>query len=249
MGYFKRRYNYKKRYNRKLSTRNIFSKTRAKQQATQIHALNKRISSLYRKTKPETKVLIGNTSSYTFSSGALSDVWEAYTMPLPTVIGPADNQRIGDKIKPLNYQVRSVFEYYNNSQTGYHDSESSGCQVRIIAVQRKSDENWTTNYDLSEFIPNANYTGAEYSTLSVKPLRNGITEQWKVLKDFSFNLTSDRNQRIIKVNLRPRVIRFGSDTSANYVKFIIVVSGLHYDNDFKEYVQGNIMAKLSYTDC
>ena len=248
--YRKRRSNYKRRINRKISTRNIFSNRSARSQANQIYALKRRINTVYNRVKPEIKNVVGSSINVSFNSGALSDVWFAGVIPQPTVNGGGNSGLIGDFCRPISIQLNGVFEYYNNSTTGYHVSESSGCSFRVIIVQRKTPEDYTTTHELSEFIPNPAYTGAEYSTMTVKPLQTGITEKWRVLCDKRYILTSDKNQVAFKLRFRPRPFRFtiGDSKTFNYCKFIIVSSGLHFDQDFKEYISGSLMAKLSYTD-
>lgn len=244
-----RRRNYR-RSRRNLSNRNVFGKTSAKAQSRQIASLRNRINSVYRRTKPEIKNLIGSSINYTFSSGALSDVWFAGVMPKPTFNSGSDSGMVGNYIRPLSVQLNGTFEYYNNSQTGYHDSESAGCMMRLIIVQRKTPEDYTTTQELSEFIPSPSYTGAEYTTMAVKPLQTGITEKWDVLADRRFLLTSDSNQKIFRIKFRPRPFRFSNENSNifNYCKFIIIAAGLHFDTNFKEYVEGSLMSKMSYTD-
>ncbi len=239
-----------RRNRRNLSNRNVFGKTSSKAQARQIASLRNRVNSVYRRTKPEIKNLIGSSINYTFSSGALSDVWFAGVMPKPTANSGSDSGMIGNYIRPLSVQLNGTFEYYNNSTTGYHDSESAGCMMRLIIVQRKTPEDYTTTQELSEFIPSPSYTGAEYTTMAVKPLQTGITEKWDVLCDKRFLLTSDNNQKIFRIKFRPRPFRFSNENGNvfNYCKFIIIAAGLHFDTNFKEYVEGSLMSKMSYTD-
>ncbi len=244
---------YRKRTSRSkriLSTKRIYSRKSASAQANQIYALKRRVNSIYRATRPEIKNIVGSSISYTFSSGALSDVWFSGILPKPALNNGGDGGMIGNYIRPLSLQLNGSFEYYNNSTTGYHNSESSGCQMRLIILQRKTPEDYTTTYELSEFIPNPAYTGAEYSTMAVKPLQTGITENWDVLCDRRYILTSDSNQRIFRIKFRPRPFRFDNENSNvfNYCKFIVIASGLHYDQDFKEYVEVTQMSKMSYTD-
>lgn len=248
-GKYNRRRNYR-RSRRRLGNRIVFGKTSAKQQAKQIATLRNRINKVYKNTKPEIKNLVGSSVSYSFSSKALSDVWFSGVVPRPAPNSGGDSGMIGNYIKPLSVQLNGTFEYYNTSQTGYHPSESSGCQMRVIVLQRKTPELYTTTYELSNFIPSPAYTGAEYTTMAVKPLQTGITENWNVLVDKRFILTSDSNQKMFRIRFKPRPFRFDKDNSDifNYCKIIIIASGLHYDQDFTEYVECTHMTKMSYTD-
>lgn len=241
---------YRRRSNRRLSTRRIFSRTSAKSQATQIAALRNRINSVYRRVKPEVKNLVAPAINVSFSSGALSTIWFTGIFPKPDVGNTSDVGAIGNYVRNLGCQLNSIFEYYNNSTTGYHDSESAGCQLRFIILQRKVAELYTTSYDLDEFLPNPSNTGSEYSTLCVKPLRTGITERWNVLLDRKYTMTTEKNQLSLSLRFKPKSYRFNNSNSNifNYVKYVIVVSGLHFDENFKEYVEGSLVSKLAYTD-
>lgn len=246
---YNRRRSYR-RNRRRLSNRNVFSKTSAKQQARQIATLRNRINSVYNRTKPEIKNILGSSVEYTFSSDALSKIWATGVFIKPAITGGGDDGCIGNYCKPISVQLNGCFEYYNSSQTGYHNSESSGCQMRIIILQRKAVEDYTTSYNLDDFIPNASNTGAEYTTMAIKPLKTGITEKWNVLVDKRYILTTDNNQRMFRIRFKPKPYRFdNTNTNAfNYCKMIVLAAGLHYDQDFTEYVQFTSMSKMSYTD-
>lgn len=247
------KYNRKRNYRnsrRRLSNRTVFGKTSAKAQAKQIATLRNRINSVYKKTRPEIKNLLGAAIKHSFTSGALDDIWFAGVFPMPVLNSGKDNGMIGNYCKPLSLQLNGTIEYYNSSPTGYHNSESSGCMARVIIVQRKTPEDYTTTYPLSEFLPNPAYTGPEYTSLAVKPLRTGITENWNVLCDKRFILTSDKNQKIFRIRVKPRPFRFNTEDNKifNYCKFIVVAAGLHYDQDFKEHLEFTEFVKMSYTD-
>lgn len=248
--YYNRRYNKRNSRRYKLSTRKIFSNTSAKSQANQIYSLKRRINSVYRRTKPEIKNLLGAAIKHSFTSGALSDIWYAGVFPMPTQNSGTDNGMIGNYCKPLSLQLNGTIEYYNSSATGYHNTESAGCMARVIIVQRKTPEDYTTTHSLSEFIPNPAYTGAEYTTMAVKPLQTGITEKWDVLCDKRYVLTSDNNQRIFRIRVKPKPFRFNPSDSKifNYCKFIVVAAGLHYDQDYTEHLEFTEFVKMSYTD-
>lgn len=230
-----------------LSTRKIFSSTGAKAQARQIYALRRGLSRVNRKLKPEIKVTDGTPASFSFNSGAVSDIWNGFGVIQPT-LGTNANQRVGDKIyeKVCNFQM--YFEYYNTSSTGYHNGESSGATVRIFVVQHKSAGLPTETHNLDEFILNPSNSGAPYNILPVKPFANNITNDWKIMYNKVFTMTTDRNQKLIKFNVHPGTLRFDVSGNHKYIKCYVVVSGLHYDQDFTEYVDCTVNAKLVYTD-
>lgn len=230
-----------------LSTRKIFSSTGAKAQARQIYALRRGLSRVNHKLKPEIKILDGTPTTFSFNSGVLADIWEGIGVVQPA-LGTNANQRVGDKIfeKTVNFQM--YFEYYNSSSTGYHPGESSGATVRIFVVQHKSAGLPSDTHLLSEFLLNPSNTGAAYNILPVKPFANNITNDWRVLYNKVFTLTTDRNQKLIKFNVHPGTLRFDVSGNHKYIKCYIVVSGLHFDTDFTEYVISTVNAKLVYTD-
>lgn len=244
-----RNYRRYRRYRRggALSTKRIYSRTSAKSQATQIYALRKRVTALQNALRPDVKIVNGTPATFTYDSGTLTSIWNGFGVVQPA-IGPDNGQRIGDKIYEKSLNVQMYFEYYNNSSTGYHDSESSGATVRVFVVQHKESGSEQSTFDLSEFLENPSNTGANYNILPVKPFVHQITQDWKVLYDKYFTVTADRNQKLMKFTLKPGTIRFDDSGNHNFIKVYTVVSGLHYDTDFKEYVKQTVNVKLAYTD-
>lgn len=230
-----------------LSTKRIFSKTSAKSQAAQIYALRKRVAKINAKLKPDIKVISGVPKSTEFTSNALSNIWDGFGVLQPAE-GYANNERVGDKIYEKALSVQMYAEYYNSSNTGYHDSESSGCTVRVFVVQHKTKGDPLSTYDLSTFLDNPSTTGANYSILPVKPFAENVTQDWKILYNKVFTMTAMRNQKLLKFTLRPGTLRFDSSGNHNFIKVYTVVSGLHYDQNFTEYVNTTVNCKLVYTD-
>lgn len=241
---FRRRYN---RFNRRnLSNRVIFGKTSAKNQANQIYSLKRRISAMNKKIRPEIKTHYWNAVSWNMSSDQLTNTYKSFVVDMPTA-GTADDQRLGDIINIKNLQLNFTFEYYNNSDTGYHGSESSGCPVRIIIGQFKSGAQ-TTVPEIAGVLEEYGNSGAAYTNQVVSPLRKSQTEFSRILKDIRFTLTSDRNQRVMRINVRPRNYRINYNNATNKVWIMVVSSGLHYDSDFAENIAATLSYKLAYTD-
>ncbi len=235
------------RYSKTLSTKRIYSRKSATAQAQQIYALKRRISSIYRKTRPEMKVLNGAILSKTFDSQTLLNTY--WTIAGPNLrLGTADNERIGDKINVRNLQFTFTAEYYNNSDTGYHGSESAGTTMRVIIGQFKTPRSEATVPTISDVLSASSNTGATYTHQSIVPLKNGITEKYSILKDIKFVMTSSNNQRIIKLNVRPRSYRWTSAEEFNNVWVMIVTAGLHNDTNFSEFVEMTANIKMVYTD-
>lgn len=244
----RRGYHGRRRHSRSvLSTRNVFSRTSAKSQAMQIYALRKKVAKINRKLKPDIKVLSGSPRVTEFTSNALANIWDGFGIIQPAV-GDGNNERIGDKIYEKSLQVQMYLEYYNSSDTGYHDGESAGCTVRVFVVQHKSKGNWNSTYDLSTFLENPSTSGGAYNILPIKPFAPNVTQDWNILYNKVFTMTSTRNQKLLKFSVKPGTIRFDDDGLHNFIKVYTVVSGLHYDADFTEYVGSTVNCKLVYTD-
>jgi len=244
---YKRYRRYRKSRSNRLSTRRIFGKTSAKAQASQINSLRKRINYVSRQCRPEIKVLNGSVISRTFDSQTIFNTY--WPIPGPNLeLGSADNQRIGDKINIKNVQFTFTAEYYNNSETGYHGSESAGTTMRIIIGQYKTPRAYTAYPSISDVLSQSSNTGATYTHQAVIPLKNGITEQYKILKDMKFTMTTSNNQRLIKFNIRPRSYRWNENEEFNNIWVLIISAGLHHDNNFSEFVDMTANIKLVYTD-
>lgn len=243
---YNRRRNYR-RNRRRLSNRNIYSKTSAKQQARQIATLRNRINGVYKMTRPEIKVLNGSVLSKTLDSQTLLNTY--WTIGGPNLAqGSGDGQRIGDKINVKNMLFTFTAEYYNSSQTGYHGGESAGTTMRIIIGQFKTPKSYDIVPTISGVLSSSSNTGATYTHQALIPLKNGITEDYNILKDMKFTMTSSRNQRLIKINVKPRSIRWDTDGNYNNIWVMVVSAGLHHDTDFSEFVEMTANIKLVYTD-
>lgn len=234
------------RRSRVLSTRNIYARRSSIAQAAQIAALRRRVFKIARAAKPEKKVKTDTPQTATFSSRAGGDVHLVFTVP-DIVNGSDDDDRIGDKIFRRDSWNMS-FEYYNNSSTGYHGSESSGVQVRVICGQWKTPHHGLNTPTVDQVIDQYATSGTGYATAAVAPLTNGVTEMCNIFSDHVYYLNTDKNQKIIKTKTPWYSCRFDSDGSSNHAWIIVVVAGLHYDSDFSEYVELAHIKKTVFTD-
>ena len=96
---------YRKYYKRSKTLRksNIFTNRSAKSQSFQIAALNRKVNRVYRKTKPEYKI-VGVTGAHSdfMDSSQVGNTNRQYYQDGPTA-GSGDYQRIGDKINCVAY--------------------------------------------------------------------------------------------------------------------------------------------------
>lgn len=247
MPYNSRKSHYRRRrYNKNLTTRNIFSRTKAKQQAKQIYSLRKRVSAISRVLRPEIKTAITKYDGFDLDSVAYSSSYVGYCTPLPTY-GDQEAQRTGDIITVKNLTWYLSMEYYNSSDTGYHSTESAGTQIRIIVIQSK-DPTTSTIPDLNSILRQSGATGTDYTLRSVSPFIRGFSEIYRVLYDKGFYITSTKNQLALTIHTKPANYRWDTDEHSNNVFLYIIPSGLHADANFTEHIHGAIMAKLAYTD-
>lgn len=248
MGYFKRYRTSKKRYSRKartLATSKIFANRSSKSQAYQINALRKRIGKVYQAVKPEYKVYDGANSTYTFSSGDISNTYKITYFNGPSV-GTGDDQFVGNKIRCVSLDLYFTGEYYNTSDTGYHGTESAGTPFRIIVLQRKYAGSGTVS--ISDVLSTSGGSGADYTMQAICPLKRGITDNYRVLLDKKIIFTSAKNQALRHYKMTPNNIRWDSGGNSNGFITLLVSAGLHFDANFNEYVEGTIKEKLVYTD-
>lgn len=246
---YKRR-SYRRSSRKTLSTRNIYNRKSSTAQANQIYALRKSITSINRRFRPEIKTIHnwGQASSKTLTSGSLSDSYFGTYFQWPAV-GTGDDQRIGDKIRVKNIQWNLQFEYYNNSTTGYHISESAGTPVRIIIIRTKEQVNPANAPTLGDILSYSGYTGDNYTARATSPFVHGINDTYKIMYDKLIYLTTNHNQKCLRIFTGPQTITFNADgNKAIHYYLFVAPTGLHWDSDFKEYVQLVYTGKCAYTD-
>lgn len=239
-----RRRRYSSRSRRALSNRNVYGKTSSKAQARQIATLRNRVSRVYKACRPEIKLKYNNATSFTFDSQTLLNTYTAWIPQMP-ILGSDDNNRIGDKIYVKNIQLNFTFEYYNSSATGYHNSESAGTTMRIIVGKYKEAKGSVPN--IQGVLQETSNTGSAYTNQAVVPLKNEQSVYSKILLDKRFTITTNNNQKIMRLNVRPGTIRF-RDNDANAVWVMVISAGLHNDSNFSEFVKGTFSSKIAFTD-
>lgn len=249
---------YRKRYsrrNRKLTKANIYGNRSARSQAGQIAALNRKINYISKRDRPEIKTLIKNPQEFEMTSDLFTSTYATYVQPQP-INGDNENQYIGDKYKLLNYTLSINLEYYNNSSTGFHDTESAGCTYRILCLQIKDISSGEIPESLENILQFTGNTGANYSMQTRSPLRVGITKRYRILFDKTYTITSTNNQATRRIMLKPKyqTVRPAMNAPStpqyltNTIVTYIISSGLHYDANFTEYLQATVYSKIAFTD-
>lgn len=243
------RFNRRRTYNsRKLSSKNIYMNRGAKSQAVQIAALRNKINKVYKAAKPETKVIIDSTvADITLRSDALGNT-QFGSGVVNISVGAADNQRVGDKILRKDYWYLT-FEYFNSSNTGYHDNESAGTPLRVVCG------GWKTNQNAYDMVPTAatiiaNYSasGASSTASVVAPLVNGVSAEQNIYADKSFTITAERSQRIMKFKTPWYTCRFDSAGYSNHAWLLVKAGGLHWNQNFTESVLVTVSRKTVFRD-
>ena len=118
---FSRRYSRKS--SKRLSSRNIYMNRSARSQALQIASLRNRINKVYKACRPEVKTIVTNAETIDYTSTSLSSYYRFYPITSPQ-LGTGDKERIGNSIHVINGVVYLSMEYFNSSQTGWHNTES-----------------------------------------------------------------------------------------------------------------------------
>lgn len=241
---FKRYY---RRYPRVLRTSSIFGRTSAKSQARQIAALRRRISRVSRNCAPEIKTYTGQAETVNYSSQTLSSYYKIYPLIVPSE-GTGPDDRLGNQINVKKLHLYLTGEYYNTSETGYHTSESSGCQVRVVIGQFKTTQGANTIPSIDEIFAYSSGSGSNYTQMSVVPLKDGITTKYRILADKRFTLTTDRNQAMKTYSIKPVNYKWFAGNNYNNCWVCILVAGLHSDANFTENCKITFSNKIVYTD-
>lgn len=246
-GLRRNRRNYR-RYNNRLSNRRIFARTSAKSQAAQIAALRNRVNKVYKQCKPEVKTIVTSAETIGYTSETISSYYRMYPITSPS-LGTGDKDRVGNFIRVINGVLYLSMEYYNSSSTGYHNTESSGAQIRVLIGQYTAAHSPNIVPNINELFEFPGNTGANYTQMAISPLKEGISTNYKILKDLRYVLTTDNNQKMVKISFKPKLpYVYNDDGMFNNCWACIIVTGLHYDSDFTEHVNITVSDKLVFTD-
>lgn len=249
MAYVKRHYFRRRRTNRNLRNRYIYGNKTASAQAKQIATLRNRLNYFARVNRPEVKQRYSGPSSFTFSNSTTSSTWKAYPGIAP-VLGTGDNERIGDFVRVKSLTWNFTFEYYDDRPSDQSNPDSSGAMIRILILQWKQQVGINSITEPQHVIQGYGSTGAEYTHNVVAPLKEGLTETFRILSDTRFSITQDKNQVIKRIRVKPNNYRINQSAGTiNNTFALIIVSGLHWDTSlYTQYVKGSFSDKIVYTD-
>lgn len=243
---YRKRY-YKRRYARRstLSTRSIYSRRSSLAQAGQIASLKRKVNKVYRACKPEVKRKYFVDGQYNFNNTISGDVSKSFG-DAPISEGTGDDERVGDKIYCKTKYLISA-EYFNSSNTGYHNTESAGCQLRVIIGRYKNPMGSGDAPTAADLIQGYQSSGTNYTISAIAPLKSGLTANYYIDSDKVYYMTTSRNQKAIKVST-PRYLRRFGDNKSNHAFCLIVCAGFHADSNFTEELNYAISYKTIFTD-
>lgn len=257
-----------RRGSRTLSTRRIFNNKSAKAQASQIHALKKRVSRMYNSLKPEVKVVeSGDYNAFQFLPGTLT-TWQS-EMIMPTG-GTGDDNRIGSRIRIIQPTLFLSAKYNRITRTSgtapiYNlNSGNTGAGLRVIAVQTKVPRNAVPTL---QSLLHDTYSDSFMDIQTIPnlqiPFEVGITTEYHILYDRTFYFSTDKPILSRRITFRPRMKHMdwnpshGGDTSYVYpagaIFWYVIQGGLSslgldlatYDHDE---IAFTYTQKLAYTD-
>lgn len=251
--YGRRSYRRRYRRGRKLTKASIYGNRSARSQAGQIARLNSKVNYIARRTKPEIHVLNSGNFDKSFTSNAFAATYYLYQMPLPTAGSAGDSGFAGNQCHMISLTLHGYAEYFNSSATGYHDSESAGCVLRIIALQTKSSVDQQLLTTPTDILQSVGTSGTGYTALAYAPFRTGISDVYRVLMDYKCTLTSDKNQKLLKLKVplgKYRTLSYDPNLQkySNSISILVLACGLHYDQNFTETIQYTSMLKLVFRD-
>lgn len=233
---------------KRLSSRNIYMNRSSRSQARQIASLRNRINKVYQRCKPEIKTIVTQAETKAYTSEAVSSYYRFYPMAAPDP-GVKDAERIGNTIRVINGVLYLSMEYYNSSTTGYHNTESAGAQYRIVIGQFKTKHSANAIPTISDLFEFPGNVSANYTQMAISPFKEGITAQYSILRDIRGTLTTERNQKFMKIAFKPKnPYIFDASGQFNNCWACLLVTGLHYDTDYTETVKITVSDKLVFTD-
>lgn len=241
------------RSRRTLSKTNVLVNKSAQSQAFQINALNRKLSYIARRDRPETKTIVSTPVTSTLgNTTSLASQYKSYAMAYPIAKGPDDGQRVGDAIKVISHTIGISGTLTKN---GSGTLLMMGTPVRILVVQAKTP-NANSIPSLSSILELGD--AENYSSHTISPLITNFTKSYRLLYDRVFFVTEDKPEFNRKIIIRPRfkTLRFGSsDTvltgSTNVVYVYLCTSGLVQSSSSVttyDTISFTLYSKTAYTD-
>lgn len=205
------------------------------------------------------------TFTRTFTNASLASNYEIYSQNPWSGSGSGD---LGSTVPSGNFarckgiSVRLNVEYSDNwsgnvSQSEAHQRTAS---YRIVLLQQKNSLVQSTGNALFDNIFNVSSTLTSGDDNTIKPLRSGLTSEFKVLYSKAFTISNQRPVRIHNVYIPAnRCLNFSLATnpsgtpenpfgSRGTLILALLTGGLHADADYNSQIVMTHCIKLAYTD-
>lgn len=241
---------HRKIYRRKRSTLSnykIATRTSVKAQSRQIYALKKRVSRIYRMTKPEIRIQQRNSSAITLNADSTGNVVSFATTGASTaaaivpLLGSAVS--VVSSATPVNNFARlRSFNLYGNLEYSTLTETVQPVTVRVVIVQSKTTRAENLQY---QDIFNSGTTASSTSPFNsvFGPLQYGLARTCNVLSDKRYVLSYQRPSIVMRTNLRRLLSYYRDTTGASadipsdpiakgsiYVFYAVYGQGLSADN-------------------
>lgn len=263
MAYF-RRYRKNYRRNRKLTKATIYGNRSARAQSRQIARLNSKVNYLTKQNQPEIYTKYW-TYARTFTNASFASNYEIYSWN-PWIGGSGDlgsSSPHGNFARSRGISFKLNVEYSDSWSGNVSASENHQrtASYRIVVLQNRSSSlTITSGNALFDQIFNVSSTQTSGDDNTIKPLRSGITSEYKVLYARAFTISNQHPARIISINIpAKKCLNYSLATSpsgspANTVAargtviLALLTGGLHADADYNSQIVMTHCVKLVFSD-
>ena len=192
------------RRGRKLTKASIYANRSARAQSRQIARLNSKVNYLTKQNRPEILTKYW-TYTRTFTNASLASNYEIYTYN-PWNGGSGDIGSAapeGNFVRCKGISVKLNVEYSDSWSGNVSQSESHQrtASYRIVLLQQKNSLVTDTGNALFDDIFNVSSTLTSGDDNTIKPLRSGLTSEFKVLYSRAYTISNQRPARIHNINI------------------------------------------------
>lgn len=222
---------------RTLSSYSIATRTSARAQSRQIYAINRRISGIQRRTRPEIKSTVINGTSWSVSSTN-----ETHGQLVSYGIAPTP-------IDGNFARLQSATAYFSARYTNAPETTSSPVTFRIVGIQTKTTRSSDmTNTDVFYGVVDGRQQPPEYADIGMNgPLHTGLGRIGKVLFDRKFYLSFQRPCISTKLRMR-RLLNYYKSETEGIAKGHIYIFILAYAPIVGTSYTFDLNSKIAYTD-
>lgn len=250
---------YRKRYARRyrkrstLSTSRILTRKSATAQAFQIRALNRKINKVYKMSKPDKKVNIGDNIDQHFTNAWTDTVDAQFPAPYITC-GPEDDERVGSRVRRQDIYKLS-FDYLQIEASQNPETRTAGNSggIRVILLRCKNSVDPGASLSLQAVLRNYSSTllNTNYQNIQNYPLARNIGADFYVDCDRLIILTKDKCRRQLKVKTPWYTCTYdndGASSPCNHSLLILISFGLIADSQVSKDIRVTGFRKTVFTD-